>query len=326
MNRVSIITESDLNQLNGNVARPKWEFESIKKNGFDDIQLLGNFSQKMENGLKNDLIHAQQLSGNLLKNSRVITDIHGLEYFQSENLARGYSKLSWRKWRFKYKSNHWKKIELDVFKKSLHLICAGESILEKVEKIQNATLVRNALDIEKFLPTTCGKINVALIGPFIPGKINYLSIDLMKEVFKKLPKIHFTIIGKTDKFFRETLNFQNVEFTGETLNYLETLRNCSVLLAPYPEYAFYLGSKNKILEAAACQIPIITTKRGAIDFNKKLLLIGENANEIIEKIQYLENENIRKELGKQLRKEIEINHNADIESKKIIKIYNEFLD
>ena len=160
MNRVSIITESDLNKLNGNVARPRWEFESIKKNGFGNIQLLGNFSQKMENELKNDLIHAQQLTGNLLKNSKVITDIHGLEYFQSENLARGYSSLSWRKWRFKYKSNYWKKIELDVFKKSLHLICAGESILEKVEKIQNATLVRNALDIEKFLPTICNKVNV----------------------------------------------------------------------------------------------------------------------------------------------------------------------
>jgi len=326
MNRVSIITESSLDKLNGNVARPKWQFEGIKKNGFNNIQLIGDFSQKIEAKVTDDLIHAQQLSGNLLKNSKFITDVHGLEYFQSENLARGYSNLSWRKWRFKYKSKYWKKIELEVFKKSLHLICAGESILEKVEKVQNATLIRNSLDIDNFLPTSCKKTNVALIGPFIPGKINYLSINLMKEIFKRLPKINFTIIGKTDNFFIETLNFKNVKFVGETLNYLETLRNCSILLAPYPEYAYYLGSKNKILEAAACKIPIITSKRGAIDFNSKLLLIGENANELIEKIRYLENENIRKELGNQLRHEIERKHNADIESKKIIKIYNEFLN
>ena len=326
MKRVSIITESSLNKLNGNVARPKWEFESIKKNGFKNIQLVGNFSQKVEEGLKDDLIHAQQLSGNILKNSKFITDVHGLEYFQSENLARGYSNFSWRKWRFKNKAKHWKKIELEVFKKSQHLICAGESILEKVEKIQNATLVRNSLNLENFLFTTCKEMNVGLVGPFIPGKINYLSINIMKEIFKKLPKINFTIIGKTDKFFRETLNFKNVKFTGETLNYLETLRNCSVLLAPYPEYAYYLGSKNKILEAAACKIPIITSKRGAIDFNNKLLLIGESADQLIEKILYLKNENIRKELGNQLRCEIEQNHNAEKESKKIIKIYNEFLD
>ena len=38
MNRVSIITESSLDKLNGNDARPKWEFESVKKNGFNDIQ------------------------------------------------------------------------------------------------------------------------------------------------------------------------------------------------------------------------------------------------------------------------------------------------
>ena len=107
MKRVSIITESSLNKLNGNVARPKWEFESIKKNGFKNIQLVGNFSQKVEEGLKDDLIHAQQLSGNILKNSKFITDVHGLEYFQSENLARGYSNFSWRKWRFKNKAKHW---------------------------------------------------------------------------------------------------------------------------------------------------------------------------------------------------------------------------
>ena len=69
MNHVSIITESSLDKLNGNVARPKWEFESVKKNGFNDIQLIGNFSQKMESELNDDLIHAQQLTGNILKNS-----------------------------------------------------------------------------------------------------------------------------------------------------------------------------------------------------------------------------------------------------------------
>lgn len=326
MNRVSIITESALDRLNGNVARPKWEFNSIKKNGFKKIQLVGNFSEKIEKELNGDLIHAQQLSGRFLKKSKFITDIHGLEYFQSENLARGFPIYSWKKWAFKYKSKYWKKIERNVFQKSLHLICAGESILEKVQKIQNATLVRNALLIENFLPTKCYEFNVGLVGPFIPGKINYLALDVMKSICKKLSNINFTIIGKTDNFFRESLNYDNVKFVGETLNYLDTLRNCSVLFAPYPEHAYYLGSKNKILEAAACKIPIVTTKRGAIDFNNELLLIGENIDQLIDKIVYLKDENIRKELGNKLRNEIEKNHNAEKESKKIIKIYNEFLD
>ena len=326
MNHVSIITESSLDKLNGNVARPKWEFESIKKNGFDNIQLIGNFSQKIEKNLEGELIHAQQLSGRLLEKSKFITDIHGLEYFQSENLARGFPIHSWKKWAFKYKSRHWKKIEEKTFARSLHLICAGESILEKVQKIQNATLIRNSLLIENFLPTKCFEMNVGLVGPFIPGKINYLAIDMIRKICKKLTNINFTIIGKTDDYFRESLNFNNVKFVGETTDYLETLRECSVLLAPYPEYAYYLGSKNKILEAAACQIPIVTTKRGTIDFNKDLLLIGEKTEEIIQKILFLKDENIRKEIGKKLRDEIIKNHNAEKESKKIIKLYNEFLN
>lgn len=326
MNQVSIITESPLDKLNGNIARPKWELESIKKNGFKNIELIGNFSEKLENELDGTLIHAQQLSGRFLKKSKFITDIHGLEYFQSENLSRGFPIHSWKKWAFKCKSKYWKKMEEKVFQKSLHLICAGESILEKVQKIQNATLVRNSLLVEKFLPTQCYEFNVGLVGPFIPGKINYLALDVIKSICKKLSNINFTIIGKTDNFFRESLNFNNVKFVGETLDYLDTLRNCSVLFAPYPEYAYYLGSKNKILEAAACKIPIVTTKRGAIDFNNELLLIGENTDQLIDKIVYLKDENTRKELGNKLRNEIEKNHNAEKESKKIIKIYNEFLD
>ena len=40
---------------------------------------------------------------------------------------------------------------------------------------------------------------------------------------------------------------------------------------------------------------------------------------------YLENESIRKELGKKLRNEISINYNAEIEIEKVIKIYKELM-
>ena len=39
----------------------------------------------------------------------------------------------------------------------------------------------------------------------------------------------------------------------------------------------------------------------------------------------MKDENERKSIGKSLRKEIEQNYNADIEIKKIIKLYKEYL-
>ena len=222
MRKVSIITEYPINTFNGNTVRPKWEYEGIKQNGFNNIEIIDNFKKSDESRIEENLIHAQQLSGRLLKNSKFILDIHGLEYFQSENLARGFPIYSWKKWAFMYKSKYWKKIERKTFEKALHLICAGESIFEKVKKIQNSTVVRNSLILENFQPTTCDKLKIALVGPFIPGKINYLALDVIRKVCKKLSEINFSIIGKTDSFFRENLDFKNVEFVGETEDYIDS--------------------------------------------------------------------------------------------------------
>ena len=119
--------------------------------------------------------------------------------------------------------------------------------------------------------------------------------------------------------------FKNTTFTGKVDNYIEILRTCSVLLAPYPDYAYYLGSKTKFIEAAACQMPIITTPVGNVDFQNDHVCIGKTKNDLINQIDYLKNENVRNDLGKKLRNEVIKNHNADIEIKKIIKIYKELM-
>ena len=125
---------------------------------------------------------------------------------------------------------------------------------------------------------------------------------------------------------KNELNFKNCEFLGLVENYSEVLRSCSVLFSPYPSYAKYLGSKNKFLEAGACEMPIITTSSGAVDFKQDLLLIGDSSTELIKLIESMQNENERKKIGKSLRVEIEKNYNADVEIKKIIKLYKEYLD
>ena len=50
------------------------------------------------------------------------------------------------------------------------------------------------------------------------------------------------------------------------------------------------------------------------------------STELIELIKTMNNENERKNLGRNLRAEIEKNYNADIEVKKIIKLYKEYLE
>jgi len=320
-----MITEHKIDGVDASGNRAQWELDALKKNGFSNIELIDQFDKTKISQVSNSLIHAQQLSGRHLDGQRYITDAHGLEYVFSSYMSHGYPFHSWRKWAFIAKSYYFKKLETKIFKNSQHIICAGEQIFEKVKKFQNATVVRNAIFPEKYLPTECKSLKIALVGPFTPGKLNYFGLGMIKSIVKKLQNIEFVIIGPTDQIFRTELNFNNVSFTGKVDNYIDTLRKCSVLLAPYPDYAYYLGSKTKFVEAAACQIPIITTPVGNIDFQNDFVCVGKTNNELISHILYLENENNRLELGKKLKNEIIKNYNADIEIKKVIKLYTELM-
>ena len=326
MKKVSIITQHDMNTPNGSTIRPKWQFEALKKNNFNDVELVDNFNETKLNDISDTLIHAHQFSGKWIKDQKYFVDIHGLEHIQSLNLSTGFPVHSWKKYAYIAKSYYYKKFEINLFKNSTHLICSGEDIFEKVKKFQNSTVVRNGIFLNNFSPTTCIELKVAIVGPFLPGTINYEGLNLIKKTVKKLPNIKFVFIGKTDHSFRNELNFKNTEFLGLVDNYYEVLRSCSVLFSPYPAYAKYLGSKNKFLEAAACKMPIITTSSGAVDFKQDLLLIGNSSTELIKLIESMQNENERKKIGNSLRIEIEKNYNADIEIKKIIKLYNEYLN
>jgi len=326
MNKVSMITERKIDGFDASGNRAEWELNALKKNGFTDIEIIDEFNEKDVSKLSNNLIHAQQHSARFLKNNRYIVDAHGLEYVYSSHMSSGYPFNSWRKWAFKAKSYHYKKLETKIFENSQHVICAGEQIFERVKDIQNSTVVRNSVFPENYTPTKCSSLKIALVGPFLPGKLNYFGFDMIKFLVKKFENIEFVFIGPTDQKFKDGLNFKNTQFTGKVDNYIETLRKCSVLLAPYPDYAYYLGSKTKFIEAAACQMPIITTPVGNIDFENDFVCIGKTKNELADQIEYLKNESVRIDLGKKLRNEILQKYNAKIEIQKLIKIYNELIN
>ncbi|AJW71816.1 glycosyltransferase [Nitrosopumilus adriaticus] len=325
MTKVFMITEHKIDGINASGNRAKWEVEALKKKNFSDIELIDKFDKTKIPKISNKLVHAQQLSGRLLENIQYIVDAHGLEYVYSAQMSHGYPLHSWRRWAFKVKSYHYEKLETKIFRNSKHIICAGEKIYEKVKNIQNATVVRNSVFPENYIPTKCKNLKIALVGPFLPGKLNYFGLDMIKFIVEKFNNVEFVFIGPTDKNFRDTLNFKNTTFTGKVNNYIETLRTCSVLLAPYPDFAYYLGSKTKFIEAAACQIPIVTTPVGNIDFQNDYVCIGKTKNELVNQIHYLEDEDIRTDLGKKLRNLILKKYNAEIEIEKVIKIYNELL-
>ena len=205
-----MITEHNIDGIDASGNRAQWEINALKKNEFPDVTLIDKFDETKIKEVTNGLVHAQQLSGRFLNNAKYIVDAHGLEYDASSHLSHGYPVYSWRKWAFIAKSYHYKKLENKIFQNSQHVICAGENIYEKVKNIQNATVVRNAVFVKNYKPTDCKILKVALVGPFLQGKINYFGLDMIKFVVQKFPNVEFVFIGPTDKSFRDELQFHQM--------------------------------------------------------------------------------------------------------------------
>ena len=79
MKKISIITEHDINSVNGSTVRPKWQIKALEKTGFIEVQLIDKFDKSKLKEISNILIHAHQLSGRFLKNYKFIVEKYLIE-------------------------------------------------------------------------------------------------------------------------------------------------------------------------------------------------------------------------------------------------------
>lgn len=323
MDKVVMITEYSLNQSNGSIVRVKREIEALKKNNFSNVSVIDEFDEKTQKP-KDCLIHAQQLTGRFFEKNTYISDIHGIAALETRAKTLEFPIYSWKKWGYFVRTFQLKKLEEKIWRNSLHLICASDAIYDRVKNIQSATIVRPAVKVEEFIPTNCENLRVAIVGPFLPGTQNY-DWRLISYCVKKLKDVEFVFIGSSDEFFRSKLNFSNTKFLGKVENYAESLSSCSVLLSPYPKSSHIIGSKTKMLEAGACKMPVITTPTGALGMPEDLLIVCSSNEEFVKKLECLKDKKIREDFGEKFQSEIERKYNTDIEIKKLIKIYKEFL-
>jgi len=317
-------TEYSMDKPNGSIMRVKWEVEGLRKQGFTNISIIDNF-QKNSNKPSNCLIHAQQHTGRYFEKNTYISDLHGIAHEAMWYKFFHKSLPLWKRWGFRTKSYFIKKLEHKIWKNAIHLVCVSDLIYDKVKDFQNATVIRNAVNIDDYPITRCNELKVAVVGPFLPGTENFDTFELLHFCVENSPKINFEFIGDVSTDFKESLSFSNVKFLGRVENYVQVLSECSVLLSPYPDHSHLISAKTKMLEAGACQMAVVTSETGELGFPKDLLLVAKSKNDFLEKLQYLQDEKARTSIGKKLRSEISKNYNVEIETKKLLKLYKEFL-
>jgi glycosyltransferase involved in cell wall biosynthesis len=114
--------------------------------------------------------------------------------------------------------------------------------------------------------------------------------EVLPEVLKVFPDLHFYIVGKGSKEVLQDVRKPQVTITGMLPSVLPYLCHADVALVPLK---FESGTRFKILEAAACVVPIVSTTLGAEGIpveDGKHILIADEADAFVEAIVQLIND------------------------------------
>ncbi len=189
---------------------------------------------------------------------------------------------------------------------------------EKIEVVNNmldpAAFPRNRYEAE---------FEVGVVGPF--AHINCEAMNALRSIANRT-SANFSLVGSISSADKALFNgMDNVKVLGRLgdKEYKDYMASIGALLLPYGRYHRGGGSRNKLLEAAACGTPIISTRSGAKGFDEKnALLMAETPQEMITCIEELKNDvGARKKMGKGLRTIIKRNYNYFAETKKLIEVY-----
>lgn len=161
-------------------------------------------------------------------------------------------------------------------------------------------LFSNVIDIDSYLkkpepPVDYKHPCIYLAGTFwtsspMEQAARWILHEVLPEVLKVFPDLHFYIVGKGSKEVLQDVRKPQVTITGMLPSVLPYLCHADVALVPLK---FESGTRFKILEAAACGVPIVSTTLGAEGIpveDGKNILIADEADAFVEAIVQLIND------------------------------------
>ncbi len=135
------------------------------------------------------------------------------------------------------------------------------------EQIQ---IFSNVIDLNTYTiipppPTEYHKPCIYLAGTFWPSSpmelaARWIISDVLPLIKSKKEDVHFYIIGKGSDSVLSDIGDPNITITGQLESVLPYLCHADVAIVPLK---FESGTRFKILEAGACNIPVVSTTLGA---------------------------------------------------------------
>lgn len=198
-------------------------------------------------------------------------------------------------------------------------------------------LFSNVIDVESYKepplpPSGFNNPSIYLAGSFGSdnSSMNTATRWVLEEIFplvlKRFPNAHFYIVGNNSEIGFGHLSDPNITVTGRLETVLPYLCNTDVALVPLK---FESGTRFKILEAGACQIPLVSTTLGAEGIpviDGEHILIADESDEFAKAIiKLIDDKGFAKKLATNCHKLVNDNFSIEtlvVEAKQILEYLN----
>ena len=270
------------------------------------------------------IVHAHQNAG-LFLDGRIWMDIHGLATLES--------RLAWRRFPWSLRAFLFMGFSQWAISRQLsraeRVICASVSIEANLSHeyphVRRTDVIRNCVDPDQWDRLPGESPVVAVVGGFT-SRWGRAAFEMALRVAQLTPGVSFKFIGAVSASQQvDTLSVSSISLTGEIGDeaYIDALAGCSVILLPYPGWCSGGGCRQKLMQAAAMRLAIVTTPAGMEGFdNHPALCIGHGPAELAMYIRtLLGNPDECRERGHKLRDIIENDHDYRIEARRLIEMY-----
>jgi len=351
--RIGLLGPFSLKARRGNSIRILLQAEGLWKNSFSDFTLYsyepshgtpypqekigGKFFfkkfplwQKLER-LSVDIVHAHHYFGAMILKQPYIVDMPSFMSLQTESVYSHSGGLFKRRiMRHIFNPLFQKRIEKKVILGAKKVIAASQSIKSDLIKHipeldpEKIAVIYNTVKTEDYPQSSREDFVIGVSASDFRDPMDSGCIDTVIEIALKT-KFRFKVAGAAGKGqIKRMSRVSGIEYLGPLpyRDYISFLNAISVFLVPYSGFRDFGGSKFKLLEAAACGLPVVSTSNGAIGFEPlEALLIGDTTAQIIEKLELLKDGARRKQYGAKLREIIRRDYNYVTEARKLIEIY-----
>jgi glycosyltransferase involved in cell wall biosynthesis len=167
---------------------------------------------------------------------------------------------------YKYELKRIKKYELDIIQKYKSIMVLANQDKETLGNPVNVDVIHLGVDTNSFKRvSTFNKKEVIIIT----GNMNYTPNVEAVEWFidncwlklkEKIPNLLFRIVGANpNERINKYLNYEGITITGQVESIKDEIESAYISIAPMQSGS---GMQNKILEAMACEVPVICTTMG----------------------------------------------------------------